>query len=109
MATIGDYVTERISLLRLPINTIGVETLFLKAGLPANQTMTLENIETLDIALLNVIPELLLIPDKKQGDSAITWDKDAIINYYNIRTAELGLPNLLEESDNSIHDISNIW
>ena len=108
MATIGDYVNEIIKDLRLPIGDVALQALFLNAGISNETEMAQENILTMEIALLVVIPKLLLIPDKKQGDSSITWDKQAIVNYYNIRTAELGLPNVLEQ-ENSINDASYIW
>ncbi len=108
MATIGDYVKEQITALRLPIGTNKLEMMFMKNEVVSTANVTIENAETMDIAILNVIPELLLVPDKQTGDTSIKWDKDAIINYYNLKTSELGLPNLLSQ-ENSINDASIYW
>ena len=108
METIGDYIQELITSLRLPIGSIQLATLFLKNNIVASDEMSLESIEMMDIAILEVIPQLLLVPDKKTGDTSITWDKEAIINYYNLRTDQLGLPNMLSQ-ENSITGLNNIW
>lgn len=108
MATFGNYIDEKISLRRLPIGEVTRAEIFLKTGLNPDDNMTLEGNLLIEIQLLYVIAELLLTPDKKQGDSSITYDREAIVNYYNLRTAELGLPNVLEQ-ENSINDASFIW
>lgn len=107
MITIGDYIKDEIAGIKLPLTASQLKALFLKNDIDQDSELTADNLQKAEISILNVIPKLLLTPDKKQGDSSLTWDRKAIVNYYNIKCDEYGLPNQITE-ENSIGTL-NIW
>jgi len=107
MITIGDYIKDEINGIKLPLTAAQLKALFLKNGIDPDSELDAENLVKAEISVLNIIPKLLLTPDKKQGDTALTWDRTAIVNYYNIKCDEYGLPNQITE-ENSIGTL-NIW
>lgn len=108
MATIGDYIKEELEAVRIPLGTAQLASLYLKNGVVSTEEITTENMETMEKALLSVIPKLLLMPDKTTGDTSLKWDRSAVLNYYKLKCDEYGIvDNLNEES--TITDISNIW
>lgn len=108
MATIGDYVNELLAKYRLPLGMAELAVIYLKTGVVSTDEISVENIYAMEVVLVSIIPDLLLTPDKQTGDTSLKWDRNAVLNWYKIKCAELGLPDLLTESS-SITSLDNIW
>lgn len=108
MATIGDYINDELKELRLSLTESQSEVLFTKNGISGEDLISTDNIEIVEIALVNMIPKLLLLPDKTTGDTSLKWDRTAIRAYYDLKCDEYGIVNVLAQ-ENSINDISDLW
>lgn len=109
MSTIGDYLNEELSQYRLPLGETQLEALYLKNEVVPGDTLSTENMQVMDIALIGIIPKLLLSPDKQTGDTSLKWDRSSILAYYRLKCAEYGLPDDMY-SENSINDsFTNSW
>lgn len=108
MATIGEYVNELLAKFRLPLGTAELAVIYLKTGVVSTEDISEANIYAMEVVLVSIIPDLLLTPDKQTGDTSLKWDRNAILNWYKIKCAELGLPDVLSE-ENSITSLDNIW
>lgn len=83
-----------------------IEVELSQLGLSASDSITSE-INT-DKFFYNVIPDLLSSPKSvSEGGYSISYDKEALMAFYNLLSKRLGLPNNL--SANTITDITNRW
>lgn len=108
MATIGDYIKSKFSKFRIELDNIELEILLTNSGLTADGVYTKEQYFQVESAIIGMIPELLLMPDKTTGDTSLKWDRNAIRAYYKLKCSELGLPDVLSV-ENSITDVSDLW
>lgn len=111
MITIGDYIKSKFARFRVNLENEELGVLLINNSLNADSPYTKELFLQVEIAIVNVIPDLLLMPDKQTGDTSLKWDRSAIAKYYSIKCKEFDLPDLLADpiEPNEIHDISNIW
>lgn len=99
MATIGDYIKVKFSKFRVNLDPVELEVILENAGLSADTVYSKDLMLSVETLILNIIPELLLTPDKQTGDTSLKWDRTAILNYYKLKTKEFGLPDLISEEE----------
>ena len=104
--TIGDYIKGKFKLWSVDYSDDLIEAELSLINLISFDVFTGEI--NLDLFFYNVIPDILLLPNSlSEGGYSISYDKNAMINYYSILSKQLGKENLL--LDNKITNKSNIW
>ncbi len=105
--TIGEVVQSRLQTWGITIPQAELEVRLAKLNINYCDSLTIE--VDLDRFYYDNIPELLVMPKSvSEGGYSISFDRDAIQEYYKFLAKKLNLPDKLE-SKNGIKDITNQW
>lgn len=108
MMTIREYIVGKLSLMAVdyPEDLIAFE--LSKIGLEAEETISAEI--NLDLFFYNILPDVLLRPTSiSEGGYSVSFDRNALENYYNSLCKKLNKPSALINPSNQIKDITNQW
>ena len=104
--SIRDYITKEISILGLEYSTADIDNFMALNNINADANLT-EIRRSVDIAIVNLIPALLLRPNSvSEGGYSVSWNKDNLLSYYNLRCTQLGIVNKL--ATNTVKEVK-IW
>lgn len=107
---IGDYITGKLTKFGVSITPEDVSISLMLADLTSDDLYTKDNYLQVETIIVNMIPELLLRPDKSQGDASIKFDKSGILNYYRLKCGQLGIPNQIDGGDNfTVTALNDVW
>lgn len=95
--TTGGYIASKLSRLRIFLDANELSVAYTNAGITGNENYTVSLKPVIDKFFYDIIPELLAMPDKTQGDTSLKWDRPAIKSFYSIVAGNLDLPNQLPE------------
>lgn len=103
---IGDYIKAKFTTWAVSLTDAEIDLELMVLGLSASDDMTGEI--NLDTFFYKVIPDFLLMPNSiSEGGYSVSFDKDALTNYYRLLAKRLGKYDDLQT--NRITDISNQW
>lgn len=54
-----------------------------------------EGQKEIQVAIVRFIPSLLMRPNVSENGFSVSWDRNALKEYYNLRCKELGINNVL--------------
>lgn len=105
--TVRDYIIKNFEMLGIndvPYEIISVE--LEKTGLSDSDELTPNT--NLDLFYYNIIPNLLLMPKSvSEGGFSVSYDGQALKDFYHMVAGRLGKPNQL--ATNKITDITAVW
>ena len=105
---IGDYIKEKLGLWSVEMPTEMITAELSKIGILSDDEVTEKT--NLDLFFYNIIPDIMLRPNSvSEGGYSVSFDKNALQNYYNSLCNKLGKDNILEGQKNTIKDITKQW
>jgi len=108
MAAIGEVIQAKLSRYNIDLTEAELEVAISEQGLVSSDPYTSEvSTKTLKV-IAGVLPELLLAPDITEGGYSIKYDKTAVLAYYKMLCADLGLPDKVSPQP-KIRSKSCIW
>lgn len=107
---IKDFVVEKISAWGLDYSEKLLLAEMQRLGLSQDSDYTDDSAEDVDMLFYNIIPDLLMMPSSvSEGGYSVSYNKNAIANYYKALCRKLGKADQLAEQNNSIKDITKQW
>lgn len=108
--TIKEFIVEKLSAWGVEYPTSLIVAFIQKMDIDPNADYKDTPNEKIDLIFYNIIPDLLLMPSSvSEGGYAISYNKQALTNFYKSLCSKLGKVNHLTESNNQIKDISKQW
>ena len=105
---IADFIKEKFQKFGVTLSITELEALLLDNSIAADQTYTTSSSKKAKTALLQIIPEILVMPSVSEGGYSVRFDKDGILAYYKVLCSELGIEDKLNAQP-KIVDRSNRW
>lgn len=105
--TVGEYITNKLGEFGYAMPTDEIDLHLQGVGLTLSDELAQANLTQARKVLLVIIPELLLLPDVSEGDLSIKRDRAAIVSYYGMLCAQLGVTDMLNQA--RIQNRSNRW
>ena len=103
--TIGNYIKAKFNLWSVELSDDFINLELYRINLNAADNMTATS--NVDEFYYNVIPDLLLMPSNvSEGGFSISYDKEAMKNFYSMIASKLGKPNVLS---GTIKNITHKW
>lgn len=106
MATVREFITAKLERFNIELSTAEMDALVVDQGLNLDAAYNSSTATIAKKAILEIIPELLLSPDVREGGYSQSWDTEGIKAYYNMLCAELKVPNKLIPK---VTDKSYMW
>ena len=105
--TIGEYIKEKLEQFGIEYSNNMLAAEMSKVEL-TDIGFSKEHAKKVDLLFYNIIPDILLMPANiSEGGYSISYNKEAVISYYNLLCRKLNRPNLLKR--NTITDITQKW
>lgn len=101
--TIKEYFNNRNKRLGINMENSQVDTYILSFGLDGNEQVSDSN--KLDIAYMDLVKDLLLLPNISEDDYSISYNRDSLLSWYRLEAKRLGIDDSLS-SDNQVQDMS---
>ena len=103
--TIGNYIKAKFNLWSVELSDDFISLELSRVNLRFEEDMTATS--NVDEFYYNVIPDLLLMPSSvSEGGFSISYDKEAMKNFYSMIATKLGKPNVLS---GTIKNITHKW
>lgn len=95
--TVLDYIKNELSALSLVVSEIEITILLKEAKLSAEAPLeTAKDLTEAKKIICKYIPSVLMKPNITEGGFSISYDRNAIMSYYNFLCGDLGLQNKLQ-------------
>jgi hypothetical protein len=107
--TIGGYIQAKLSRFKFSMSAEELEAFLADQEMTAEDQYTPELANKIKMVLINVIPELLLAPEIKQGDFSLKHNVEGIKAYYSMLCGQIGLPDIFNPTADTVKDRSYIW
>lgn len=104
--SIREYISLRFASFGVRLSEADFIDISLTESLNINDSVTLENKESVEKAYVQYIPTALTAPIISEGGMRVEVDKDGLREYYKIMCYRLGLENRLL---NTIKDATDTW
>ena len=111
MATIGDYISVKLKQWNAEVSEENIAMAFTLSGVNKEEELTPKTeVKSAFKVLYRLIPDILLFTPKSvsEGGFSITYDKDAMYEFYSMIARKTGMPNEIS-GKNTVRDITNKW
>ena len=98
--TIGEYIEQKFQTFGIELSGADILDISLSSGLGVDENVTGDNINSVTVAIVKFIPDLLLrYSSFSEGDLSMSWAdmKEKITAWYSLRCAEYGLEDKLSD------------
>lgn len=89
--TVHEYIKETFGSLGIQLSSAELSDFYLE-----DEVLTEDLRKDAQIKIVKYIPTLLLRPNVSESGFSITYNKDSLLAYYDLKTKELGLYNHLK-------------
>lgn len=107
---VKDFIVEKLNIWGIQYSQELILAEMSKIGLQDTEAYNGVNSLKVDLLLYNIIPDMIMQPNSiSEGGYSISYDKNSIMRFYNLLCQRLGKPNLLDDNQDTITDISHLW
>ena len=106
MTTISVFIKAKFEKFGVNISDSEIEFAGLNFGFDPTEELTVSNTTSAKLAIVSMIPEMLLIPNKSEGGYSISMNNPGMKDYYSFLCDELGIENKLIPK---VRNRSNHW
>lgn len=107
---ITEFVVEKLNTWGLEYSDKLILAEMQKIGLSGEEIYADTVPEKVDLIFYNIIPDLMMMPSSvSEGGYSVSYNKQALANFYKYLCEKLGKANLLVDSNNQIKDITRLW
>ncbi|MCT4190217.1 hypothetical protein HZP50_06890 [Elizabethkingia anophelis] len=106
---IRDYLTALFNGWSVEISEEVLNAELINEGVDGSSEYNAEAKEKVHIVLYNLIPILILPNSIGEGGMSISYNREALLDFYDLLCNKLQKPNLLNKKNNKIKDITNQW
>ena len=93
--TIGAYISQKLSSFGVQLREADLLDIELTNSLSAQDDVSVSNKRAVDVALARFIPTIMARQDVSEGGMSISWDRNALKEYYGMMCQDLGIENRL--------------
>ena len=104
--TVGNYIKAKFNLWSVELSDDFIALELARVNIDSASEM--DSATNVDEFFYNVIPDLILMPSNvSEGGFSLSYDKNAMSNYYSMLCKKLGKENMM--ATNTIKDITSKW
>ncbi|MDI9863961.1 hypothetical protein QM480_06480 [Flectobacillus sp. DC10W] len=108
MATAKEYFQIKLAKFGFELDEVEIDIELGKQGVSGSDTVVANDMRSVELAIAESIPELLLMPEVSEGQLSKKYNIDGIKAYYSLLCSKLGIQNKLD-SQPKIRNRSNLW
>lgn len=107
--TVQEYISAELARLNLKLSDDTIQAKLIDFNLAGSDDYSTSNSTYAKWLIVDVIPEILAMPDISEDSLSIKYDRSAVMKYCSLLAGKIGVPDPFASNDSLVYNASGLW